>query len=210
MEGKDYQKNRFHTIPHILKALSNWVAYAGPRMTPWSGRASGTPPGCSKFGGTRGWVAGAASPARSAETAGPNAAQGGANRAVVFVAKVPLIGLEAVEALPPLLSSVAALHELVVVCTAEGETWAFDFLPQNATAPATLAALLAGGAVPGQVRCRQLSRVPPRSRPVGPAVHEDALAVAHQFQREWDGELQLFRRDCRTHVQLLAHKLTSG
>jgi hypothetical protein len=162
-------------------------------------------------GGGVGRAPAAKAVARSRLTAGIKQNSTSTQACAVYVAKLPLVGLEALDALPALAAAPAALHEMVVLRTAGGDTWAYDFVPENPTDPGTIARLLAGRAVRGVARTRQLRAVPARRcRLLGDAAHDDALAVARSFQEAWGGELQLFRRDCRVHVAELARALLLG
>jgi hypothetical protein len=93
---------------------------------------------------------------------------------------MPLVGTEAiVAALPPALAAPLRLHSFVVVeeaaaaaaAAADGDggagatssttnntdAWLYDFLPDDPTAPATAAALIAGRSVRGAARKRRLA-----------------------------------------------------
>lgn len=127
------------------------------------------------------------------------------NMPKIYIARMPLIGLEALDLLPGV-----ALHAAVIIEEVDHErsTWLFDFLPQDATLPSTIAQLLAGMSVPAKARVKQLTRVPQRRcRLVGHALRPDAVAQATSFQASWSKELVVFKQDCRHHVRSLVFEL---
>ena len=151
--------------------------------------------------------------------AGPQ--RGAGPGASIYVLKLPLIGMEGLGALPQPLYGPAALHEAVVVqatAAEDGPPWMYDFVPQDATNPATIASLLAGRAVPSQARTQQLRALPARRggetcRLAGVTLcsYADALERAAAFQEGWRYGLQLFKRDCRDHTrELVAALLSEG
>lgn len=133
-------------------------------------------------------------------------------RTEVFVACVPLVGLEALgaalgDAYPAPLEHTMVLvrHPGVAVATA------YDFLPSDPTNPATAAALFGGGSVPGECRVRPLRGVPSRRCwCVGYAAIETPDAVddaAASFQTAYDARLRLAGNSCREHTAALATAL---
>lgn len=133
-------------------------------------------------------------------------------RTEVFVACVPLVGLEALgaalgDAYPAPLEHTMVLvrHPGVAVATA------YDFLPSDPTNPATAAALFGGGSVPGECRVRPLRGVPSRRCwCVGYAAIETPDAVddaAASFQTAYDARLRLASNTCREHTAALATAL---
>ncbi len=133
----------------------------------------------------------------------------------LYIAKFPLEGFEAIENLPPVFSDPASVHvALIIDCSTKG-VWLFDYLPENATDPLTIARIVANLnlGVPGQARSRKLSRLPNERRcsPVGASNYaDDTLERARAMQKEWDkSELKLFKRDCRHFVDELVLKLTT-
>ena len=143
----------------------------------------------------------------------------------VYIAKVPLVGLEPFAERLPGLYPAPLWHLMVILGSSTGpaapgasgagpsagadDVQCFDFLPSNPTDPRTTAALVSGNAVPGDVRQRPLPRVPrARCWLVGPAVVPDAVAEAELFQAQWDPQLRLITHDCRSHVEALTERLT--
>lgn len=152
----------------------------------------------------------------------------------VYIARVPLVGLEALEwglgdKYPGELD-----HTMVLVRHLECETDAngtenctdwnaltcYDFLPEEPASPATAATLLSGGSVKGKLRTRTLRGIPKRKCEfVGQAVVGQRLgdgvdcqreidARCAEFQKEWDPNLSLKDHSCREHSAALASMLT--
>ena len=152
----------------------------------------------------------------------------------VYIARVPLVGLEALEwglgsKYPGELD-----HTMVLVrhlecetdangvesCTDYNVVTAYDFLPEEPGSPATAAALLGGGKVKGKLRTRTLRGIPKRKcEIIGQAVVGQRLgdgvdsqreidARCAEFQKEWDPYLSLQDHSCREHSAALASMLT--
>lgn len=147
-----------------------------------------------------------------------------ATAAELLEGRCPLVGFERLAlALPAPLRPLLALHSYVLLDVDRGsgggggepERWLFDFLPEDPTAPATAARLLAGLPVRGAARARRLAGRSDRFLPAGAAVVRqharlarcDALAVAAAFTAAWPGELSLARRNCRHHTAALVAAL---
>ena len=133
-------------------------------------------------------------------------------RTEVFVACVPLVGLEAVgaalgDAYP------APLEHTMVLVRHPGDpvATAYDFLTSDPTNLATAASLLRGGSVPGECRVRPLRGVPSRRCwRVGYAAIETPNAIddaAASFQTAYDARLRLVGNSCREHTAALAAAL---
>ena len=79
---------------------------------------------------------------------------------LVYIATLPLVGWEKLEAvMKDKYPDALALHCMVLIETEESVT-VFDFLPELPTSPVVAAALLCGGHVKGVVRERKLSQLP--------------------------------------------------
>lgn len=85
----------------------------------------------------------------------------------VYVAAIPLVGLEAMGAILGDRYPGRLEHTLVLVRHADGGgggggVTAYDFLPLDPQSPVTAATLLSGGSVPGELRVRPLRGLPSR------------------------------------------------
>ncbi|CAK0784889.1 hypothetical protein CVIRNUC_008094 [Coccomyxa viridis] len=138
----------------------------------------------------------------------------------VYIAATPLEGMERIDSMLGALGrsaqKLAALHTMTIIeenidGEADAKTYTlFDFLPVNATAPATAASLLAGGKWPGLKRERQLRRKPAYRHQalVGEAIVPQAADAARRFNETWDPDIQLLRHDCHHHTAALVESLT--
>ena len=181
------------------------------------GRAAGAAPRGRGAGAARGASAGAAPRGR----APPPPRSGGRGELVgtageaggLWEVDVPLVGLEGLGGVLGAAYPRRARHRVLVVGCTEGLV-AFDFLPLDPLAPATMGALVQGRGVPGEVRERRLKgKQLPGSlavRRIG-ALHRPSLALrrARAFNAGFDPDLKLFRHDCEVYARELAEHLQS-
>lgn len=129
------------------------------------------------------------------------------------------------EMMPPRVASLMQLHLCVLLREESGTAaterqqscWVLDFLPIDATSPATALSLFTGNAVPGQIRSKRLGRwiqgaaafSTYRVGEVTCAVDPEQLQqVVEEFNKSWDTDLRLFSHDCRHYCSALLTKLT--
>ena len=120
--------------------------------------------------------------------------------------RVPLAGWERIPLAP-------RLHTVLL---AEGDgrggdgrcVMAFDFLPADPTNPSVIARLLLSASVPGEMRMRELGGVPRQhcdSLSPSPLDFANVVDAAAEFNRSYDGELNLYRnKTCSTYCSKLA------
>jgi len=196
-------------MPHVLGGAVVGRPCAGSWTTPAAARAA--------------FVRGidrASSSVESMETIAPS---------LVYIARVPLVGLEALEwglgdRYPGGLE-----HTMVLVrhlecdadrCEDRGAVTAYDFVPENPTSPLTAAALLSGTSVPGKLRTRTLRGLPSRRCDLvgeavvgarlggGTASQREVDARCAEFQVSYNPQLSLRGNSCREHTAALASMLT--
>ena len=136
----------------------------------------------------------------------------------VFIARVPLEGMERIDGavFGERGGPAGTSHWMVLVRHAGDEHAAvYDFLPKAPKSPITAAKLLSGNSVEGVVRSRRLAGVPgrrccrvggTRAGLGGRIAIEAAIAAFHE---RWDADaLRLGTNDCRNHSVELARWLT--
>lgn len=134
-------------------------------------------------------------------------ASGGATE--VFVARTPLVGLEAIGDVLGDLYPGPLEHSVVILREAGGTSVvAHDFLPEDPTDPRVALALLSGGSTKGVVRSRPLRGVPRRRCEGRGLAGPGAARAAQAFDEAWDTELRLRTNDCHAYADALVAHLT--
>ncbi|OMP07917.1 hypothetical protein COLO4_06941 [Corchorus olitorius] len=134
----------------------------------------------------------------------------------VFVAAVPLRATKGAAQL--LMSAAYSLnlwdlqHFMVIIKPSspppQSQALVFDYQPEDPENIFTALAVLSGGAVPGVVLIRKLTKLP-RSKCwfVGYS-SEDAVDKAYKFNNTWEPDLRVGLHDCRDYTNGLVEHLT--